>query len=89
MAANPYIIATDDPTTAQQLAVALNARMQVMATGQSYQSGGNGSMRILTRADLPVLNETIAILKNELAMEEAAAAGVGGQTNLVRFQRAS
>lgn len=89
MAANPYIVTTDDLTTAQELAIARNTRAQVLSVGKSYQTGAGGATRMLTRADLPEINETIRILQEQLDQETEAASGVGGNMNLVKFARPS
>jgi hypothetical protein len=87
MAASPYIVTTDDLTLAQELAIARNTRARILATAQQYELGTPRRMKM--EAELKVVNETIAQLKNEIAQEESASSGDGGLTNLVRFTRPS
>jgi hypothetical protein len=87
MAANPYIVTTDDLTTAQELAIARNTRARILATCQQYEQSAPRRMKM--EAELKVVNETILQLQSQLAQEESEAAGTGGLTNLVRFTRPS
>jgi hypothetical protein len=87
MAANPYIVETDDLTTEQELAIARNTRARILATAQEYELGTPRSRKL--EADLRAVNETIRDLQEQLAQEEGAAAGVGGSVNLVEFVRPS
>ncbi len=89
MAANPYIVEYDDPTTAQELSMWKFARSRISQSGQSYQMNIGGGNRMFTAGDLAEINRTIESLERKLELEEMASAGDGGAQNLVRFVRAS
>jgi hypothetical protein len=85
MASSPYIVTTDDLTTAQELAIARNTRARILTTAQQYEIGTPRRMKM--EAELKEVNATILQLQNQLASEDEASAGSGGLTNLVRFTR--
>lgn len=87
MAASPYIVTTDDLTTAQELAIARNTRARIMATCQQYETGTPRRMKL--EADLRAVNETIRELQEQFALETSASAYDGGNVNLVKFVRPS
>lgn len=87
MAASPYIVTTDDLTTAQELAIARNTRARILATCQRYTLGT--PQREKEEASLAVINATIRELQEQLAAEESASSYDGGNVNLVKFVRPS
>lgn len=61
----------------------------ISVRGQSYQMNIGGGTRMFTEASLREVRATIADLEQKVDAETAAAAGLGGAQNLVRFRRPS
>lgn len=75
--ASPYL-KDFEATDVDSLAIARQARQQILSTGQAYMSDG----KQLSRADLPAINATIAELETRVA-----AAAPRNQTNLAKRVR--
>jgi len=70
--ATTYTAEGTAPTVTEELTLAREERMRILRTGQSYDARSIGVRRAL----LKEINETIAILKTELAAETGTGLGV-------------